>query len=97
MTDSDANFLCGLIAGALISGVLCGIWGLAVGVKDGREQGILIGESRTNAARDKAHYETCNLVRTFTPKNSPAVECYVCPASTEETCLVPSWKGEVPK
>lgn len=94
---STFDFVMGSVAGLLFGVALAGLLGLGLGFKDGREQGILIGESRANAARDKEHYDTCNLVRTFTPKNSPAVECYVCPASTEETCLVPSWKGEVPK
>lgn len=86
MSNSSASkVVFGLLMGGMWVGMLCFVCGL------------LIGESRTNAARDKAHYETCNLVRTFTPKNSPAVECYVCPGYVEETCLVPSWKGEVPK
>lgn len=94
MSNSSASkVVFGLLMGGMWVGMLCFVCGHSVGTS----AGLLIGESRTNAARDKAHYETCNLVRTFTPKNSPAVECYACPASTEETCLVPSWKGEVPK
>ena len=90
------DFLFGVFVGALFFGFSCGVWGISVGVKGGREQGILIGESRANTTRDKAHYDACKLVRTFTPKNSPAVECYVCPGATDEECLVPSWKVGAP-
>ena len=89
---STFDFVMGSVAGLLFGVTLAGLLGLGLGFKDGHEQGILIGESRANAAHDKKHYDTCNLVRTFTPKNSPQVECYVCPGSTEEICLVPSWK-----
>jgi hypothetical protein len=94
---SALDLLGGMVLGAILAGTLAGVCGHVAGLETGREQGITIGESRANMACDKAHYEVCKLVRTFTPKTSPSVECYSCPGATNEECLVPSWKAGVPQ
>jgi hypothetical protein len=55
-----------MVLGAILAGTLAGVCGHVAGLETGREQGITIGESRANMACDKAHYEVCKLVRTFT-------------------------------
>jgi hypothetical protein len=82
MSAKQETFM--FLSGILVGGILFGMSLYIVGHAHGAHL--------VNAARDKEHYETCKLVRTFTPKGGPSVECYVCPASMEETCLVPSWK-----